>query len=263
MDLIDARSIFSPATGFIRRGGFDLTCNPYVGCTFACTYCYAAFLPQNCRPVEDWGKWFTAKRNAVALAAKHAPKLAGKAIYMSSVTDPYMPAERSLMLTRGILEAIQPAQPQMLIQSRGPLVVRDIDVFKDFQRIRVNVTIPTDSERVWRAFEPKSPPLERRWQALTELRSAGIPVGVCVTPMLPIENPAAFAARLRAFAPEVLVVQDFHDSHGGFGANTGDAARRLLAEVNWTADDYRAMVERLRRGGETFEGEAGFFPPPE
>ena len=72
MDLIEAKSIFSPATGFIRRGGFDWTCNPYVGCTFGCTYCYAAFLPQNRRPVEDWGKWFTAKKNAVELARKQA-----------------------------------------------------------------------------------------------------------------------------------------------------------------------------------------------
>ena len=48
----------------IKRGGFAWTCNPYVGCTFGCTYCYAAFLPQNRRPVEDWGKWITAKKNA-------------------------------------------------------------------------------------------------------------------------------------------------------------------------------------------------------
>src|SRR6188768_1678565 len=108
MDLIDARSIFSPATGFIARGGFDWTCNPYLGCTFACSYCYAAFLPQNRRPVEDWGKWISAKINAVELAQKQGPKLAGKTLYLSSVTDPYVPVERSLCLTRGILEAIAP-----------------------------------------------------------------------------------------------------------------------------------------------------------
>ena len=109
MDLIDARSIFSPATGFIRRGGFDWSCNPYVGCTFGCTYCYAMFLPQNRRPKEDWGRWLQAKQNAVELAHKQAPKLAGQAVYMSSVTDPYLPAERSLFLTRGILEGARAA----------------------------------------------------------------------------------------------------------------------------------------------------------
>src|SRR3954467_9404902 len=100
---INSRSIFSPATGFIQRGGFDFTCNPYLGCTYGCTYCYAMFLPQNRRPREDWGRWFDAKRNAVELAERAAHRLAGQALYLSSVTDPYQPAERSLFLTRGIL----------------------------------------------------------------------------------------------------------------------------------------------------------------
>src|SRR5262249_54376884 len=111
MEQINARSIFSPATGFIRRGGFDWSCNPYVGCSFGCLYCYALFLPQNRRPREDWGKWFQAKTNAVELARKQAPRVAGQAVYLSSVTDPYLPAERSLQLTRGILEALVPYQP--------------------------------------------------------------------------------------------------------------------------------------------------------
>ncbi len=96
MEQINACSIFSPATGFIQRGGFDWTCNPYVGCSFGCVYCYAMFLPQNRRPREDWGKWFQAKINAIELARKQAPKIAGQAVYISSVTDPYLPAERSL-----------------------------------------------------------------------------------------------------------------------------------------------------------------------
>jgi DNA repair photolyase len=261
MDLIDAKSIFSPATGFVQRGGFDWTCNPYVGCTFGCIYCYAMFLPQSRRPVEEWGRWLTAKRNAVELAAKTAHKLAGKAVYVSSVTDPYQPAERSLLLTRGILEALAPHQPRLLVQTRGPMVVRDADVLKRFERLRVNVSIPTDSERVRTAFEPKAPPLERRWQALEQLRSEGIPIGVCVTPTLPLEDVEAFAQRLEEFRPDVLVTQDFHDSHGGFGADTGPEARRLSAELSWSADDYRRAVERLRRNLTVYEAESGFFPP--
>jgi DNA repair photolyase len=262
MDLIESRSIFSPATGFIRRGGFDWTCNPYVGCTFGCTYCYAAFLPQNRRPVDDWGTWLSAKKNAAELAAKQAPKVAGQAVYLSSVTDPYLPAERSLFLTRGILEALVPHQPRLTIQTRGPLVVRDIDVIRRFQRVRVNVSLPTDSERIRRLFEPKAPPLEKRWEALEELRAAGIPVGICVTPTLPIEDVEAFARRLAEFRPEVLVVQDFHDAEGRFGANTGERARRILAESAWTSDQYRRFADRLRRDQTVYEGEAGFFPPP-
>jgi DNA repair photolyase len=262
METVNARSIFSPATGFIERGGFDWTCNPYLGCSFGCTYCYAMFLPQNRRPREEWGKWFQAKINALELARKHAPKLAGKAVYLSSVTDPYLPAERSLCLTRGILEEMVSHQPRLLIQTRGPLVVRDLDVLTRFHSVRVNVSIPTDSEKVRQAFEPKAPPLERRWQALAEIKATGVATGICVTPMLPLENPAAFARRIVEFAPDVVVTQYFHDSGGGFGANTGEAARTLLSERRWTEADYRRCVEWLQQHRHIYEAEAGFFPPP-
>src|ERR1700722_16627974 len=130
METIVSRSLFSPATGFIARGGFDWTCNPYVGCSFGCIYCYAMFLPQNRRPREEWGRWLQAKVNAVEVARKYAPRVAGQAIYLSTVTDPYVPAERSLCLTRGILEELIAHQPRLVVQTRGPLVVRDIDVLK-------------------------------------------------------------------------------------------------------------------------------------
>lgn len=261
MDQINARSIFSPATGYIRRGGFDWTCNPYIGCSFGCLYCYAMFLPQNRRPREDWGKWFQAKANAVELARRQAPKVAGQTVYVSSVTDPYLPAERSLRLTRGILEALLPHQPRLLIQTRGPLVVRDLDLLRRFTAVRVNLSIPTDSEEVRRAFEPKAPPLERRWDALRQVKAAGLPVGICVTPMLPLENTDAFVQRLVAFDPDVLVTQDFHDSKGGFGADTGPAARRLLTALHWSLAAYRHFVARLRERRPVYEGEQGFFPP--
>ncbi len=261
MEQINARSIFSPATGFIRRGGFDWTCNPYLGCSFGCTYCYAAFLPQNRRPLADWGRWFQAKVNAVELARRQAKRVAGQSVYLSSVTDPYLPAEQSLGLTRGILEALLPYQPRLLVQTRGPLVVRDLDLLKQFGAVRINMSIPTDSEAVRQAFEPKAPPLERRWAAIKSARAEGIAVGICVTPMLPLEDPEQFVERLVAFAADVLVVQDFHDSHGAFGADTGASARRLLAQENWGPGDYQACVTALRDRMEIYEGEAGFFPP--
>ncbi len=261
MELIEARSIFTAATGFIRRGGFAWTCNPYLGCSFGCRYCYAMALPQNRRPRSEWGRWFAAKQNAVALAERQAPKLAGQAIYLSSVTDPYLPVERSLKLTRGILESILPYQPKLVVQTRGPLVTRDRDLFVRFDAIRVNISIPTDNEAIRQRFEAKAPPLERRWTALKLLREAGIPVGICVTPMLPLASPATFIDRLLAAEADVLVIQDFHAAEGCFGADTAAEVFRLAEAMGWTSEQYLAVKEALQRRAKIHEGEAGFFPP--
>jgi DNA repair photolyase len=181
---------------------------------------------------------------------------------MSSVTDPYQPVERSLFLTRGILEALIPHQPRLVVQTRGPLVARDIDLLSQFRSLRVNVSIPTDSESVRVAFEPKSPTLEKRWEAVRMLQAAGISIGMCVTPTLPLEKAAEFARKLADAKATVLVVQDFHDSGGGFGADTSANAKELAHSLNWNTDGFRAFAEQVSRLTEVFEGEAGFFPPP-
>lgn len=260
--LINAKSIFNKATGFIQRGGFVWTCNPYLGCTFGCLYCYAMFLPQNKRPKEEWGQWVQAKNNAVELAEKQASKLANASLYMSSVTDPYLPLEKSLELTRGLLQVLLPHQPRLLVQTRGPLLVRDLDLFQQFDCLRVNISIPTDSEDVRKVFEPKAPPLQKRWQAAEELRAAGVAVGLCITPMLPLDNDKDFVAKLVSFEPDVLVVQDFHASLNGFGANTAARARQLAEERHWNHDKYFQVKTMLSEQCEVFEGEKGFFPPP-
>jgi DNA repair photolyase len=155
-----------------------------------------------------------------------------------------------------------PHQPRLLVQTRGPLVVRDIDVLLKFASVRVNISIPTDSERIRLRYEPKAPPLDRRWAAANQLRDAGIAVGLCLTPLLPLDDVEAFVDRVVAFRPEVLVVQDFHDSHGGFGADTGPAARRLLERSAWNVGNYENVVRQFReRLCDVYEGEAGFFPP--
>jgi hypothetical protein len=166
------------------------------------------------------------------------------------------------MPTRGVLEAVVPHQPRLTVQTRGPLVVRDIDVFLRFDSVRVNLSIPTDSERVRHAFEPNAPRLERRWEAATELKAAGLPVGICVTPTLPIENMEGFADRLAAFGAEVVATQDFHDSGGGFGADTGGRAQRFRDEFRRGPVEYQGIVQGLRSRVVCFEGEAGLFPPP-
>jgi DNA repair photolyase len=262
MEWVVARSIFSSASGFLRRGGYDWTCNPYIGCTFACTYCYAMFLPQNRRPREEWGRWLVAKTNAVALARRCASRLAGQAIYLASVTDPYVPIERSLHLTRGILEALLPYQPRLTVQTRSPLVVRDVDLLQQLQHVAVNLSITTDNEEIRKLFEPKAPPLEERWQTAYILRRHGVAITMCITPTLPLHDPQRFARQIADFHPELVVVQDFEDAGGRWGADTGPRARQLLKQFSWSIADYFRFRDLLRRYlPRIYEGEEGFFPP--
>src|SRR5690606_39089742 len=97
--------ILTKASGFIN--GFDYTLNPYSGCTFGCTYCYAAFFSPDPDKQNDWGKWVEIKDNALELLYKKRKRpLIDKTIYISSVTDPYQPIEKQLGLTRAILSEL-------------------------------------------------------------------------------------------------------------------------------------------------------------
>ena len=101
----DARDILTRATGFMDA--YDFTLNPYSGCSFGCTYCYAAFFARGGYSPNTWGKWVRVKQNALALLKKYKPeRLDGKLIYMSSVTDPYQPIEKKLELTRSLLKVL-------------------------------------------------------------------------------------------------------------------------------------------------------------
>ena len=83
---------------------------------------------------------------------------------------------------------------------------------------------------------------------------------MCLTPLLPLDDPERFVDRVLSFDPDVLVLQEFHDSGGGFGADTGAAARALLEECGWSTDDYRSVFESFRaRRADIYEGEAGLL----
>ena len=221
----------------IQRGGFEWTCNPYVGCTFGCSYCYAAFLPQNRRPVEDWGRWFTAKKNAVELARRQARKVAGQSVYLSSVTDPYQPIERRLELTRSVLQVLldHGVQPRLTVQTRSPLVTRDIDLLRRFEHVRVNITIGTDSDEVRRRYEPHCPSIGRRFEAAAELAAAGRPSILIPLPTATDDHQRRNAEALVAQGAARMIQQQ---------ELTGE---RLAAEIVALAGDARGRSEMSAR----------------
>jgi len=180
---------------------------------------------------------------------------------MSSVTDPYQPIEQRLGLVRELLEELVGHQPRLVVQTRSPLVTRDIDILSRFERVRVNMTVTTDSEDVRKAFEPGCPGNRFRLRAIAEVQAAGIETSVTMTPLLPVTDPVAFAVALRETGVKRFVVQPFHAERGRFVAGTREPALALLRELDWDADRYRATVEVLRRELPSLdEGRAGFAP---
>lgn len=255
------KGILTKSSGFIDA--FDFTLNPYAGCTFGCTYCYAAFFARTDALKEHWGDWVQVKENALALLIKKRRKpIIGATIYMSSVTDPYQPIEKDLELTRAILdELLHYHQARLVVQTRGPLVTRDIDLLRQFAFAQVNMTVTTDDETVRRVFEPQCASTQRRLDAIQQVREADIQTCITMTPLLPVADPHAFAARLLQTGVQRFVVQAFHSTRSRFTAGTGQAALDLSRQMNWTTARYDEVVRVLREHlPEVREGKAGFAP---
>ena len=269
------RDILTRATGFMDA--YDFTLNPYAGCAFGCTYCYAAFFSRSTAERDAWGEWVRVKENGVErLARRRRGSLDGKLIYMSSVTDPYQPIERKLGLTRELLEVLVGRhRPKLVVQTRSPDVVRDADLFarivESGGRVRVNMTVTTDDEDVRRAFEPSCPGNGRRLDAVAELARRGVETCVTMTPLLLVRESERFAEDLRRTGVERFIVQPFHFQRGKFVAGTRDAALGIMAEklsceAETVLDGYLEHYSRVRdvlrhRLPELGEGKDGFRPP--
>ena len=252
--------VLSPASGFMND--YDYTLNPYMGCQFGCAYCYAAFFVNAPERRENWGGWVDVKTNALNEIRKKR-NLLGKKIYMSSVTDPYQPIEGKIGLTRSILELLSCSekQPRLVVQTRSPLSTRDIDLMQRFDHIRVNMTVTTDSEAVRKRFEPSCPSNDVRMEAISKIKAAGIRVCVCITPMLPLENPLLFARRLADIKADMYVTQPFKPAQGRFSASTRQIAVDITQEYEWTERNYRsAFADMASILPHLYEGREGFMP---
>jgi len=225
----------------------DYSLNPYVGCTFGCSYCYAVFFAPEEEQQENWGRWVDVKVNGIREIMKRRD-LKGKKILMSSATDPYQPIERKIELTRGIVEALSEPirQPILRVQTRSPLVARDIDLFKRFENIRVNMSITTDSDEIRKRFEPSCASIDQRFEALEQVKAAGIRIGVSLAPLLPIEDIDRFADRIAALNPDSAFASSFHISHGRFKGSTRSMGLDMASEYGWTRLKVHEAVARLR-----------------
>ncbi|MBD2846250.1 radical SAM protein [Paenibacillus sp. IB182496] len=262
----------TPASGYLT--GYSHTLNPYVGCAYGCSYCYVRRMPVGLFHHEaPWGEWVNVKRFERAFFIREWERALDKGtvtLFMSSSTDPYQPAEAHHQVARSLLETMAERPPAfVMLQTRGPLVVRDIDLLRRLgRRVRVSMTIETDMEAARRHFTPSAPPLAARWRALQELQRHGVPTQVAVAPLLP--HTSQFADWLAERA-ERVVVDDFFRGDGRAGQRSAQLGMREACAAFGDPEAYdpasaealyAALTERLGEARVSFS-QAGFLPPDE
>jgi DNA repair photolyase len=181
---IEAKSILNKSG--IPGAGYAI--NPYTGCTHGCVYCYACFMRRFTNHPEPWGHFLDAKVNAVEVLSRQLTrrqKPIAEAVFLSSVTDPYQPAESIYKLTRSILEVLLEHQVPISILTKSDLVLRDIDLLRQFEECSVGLSIMTTAEAIARHFEPRASSPRRRIQTLRRLKENNIKTYAFISPYLP------------------------------------------------------------------------------
>ncbi len=177
--------------------GFDRAINPYRGCEHGCIYCYArpshAYLGLS--PGLDFETKITFKPEAAALLEKELrkPGYVCRPMALGSNTDCYQPVERTLKITRQVLEVLEAFNHPVTIVTKSSLVLRDVDILSRMaarKLARVAVSVTTLDRNLARIMEPRAATPLRRVQAIGELTRAGIPAVVMAAPMIPGLNDA-------------------------------------------------------------------------
>lgn len=171
---------------------FRWSLNPYMGCAHRCTFCYVrAFERRSDRPSgEMYGRSLRVKTNIVAVLRSEVtrPRWPHEEVALGTATDPYQPVEGEYRLTRGCIEVLGASRTPLSIVTRGPLIVRDVDVLQEAAArsgVSVHVSIPTLDLDAWRRTEPGTAPPRQRLRALRTLVDAGIRTGVGMAPIIP------------------------------------------------------------------------------
>jgi DNA repair photolyase len=191
----------------VQGMGFGWSLNPYMGCVHRCTFCYVrAFEQRADRPSDDrYGTSIRVKTNVAEVLRRELarPSWDREVVAIGAATDPYQPAEGRYKLTRACLEVLGDAANPLQIITRGPMIVRDIDVLaRAASRASVGVTfsVPTLDREIWQRTEPGTAPPHQRLRALKELVDAGIKASVGMAPILPglSDKPELLAEVVRA-----------------------------------------------------------------
>jgi DNA repair photolyase len=229
------RNVLTRTTGYLRTVTSH-SAQPYRGCSLGLSLCGVGCYVQHNRALtrgQPWGQFLEARENCadsyrenVDREKRWARKARGEfSIFLSSSTEPFLPQESRLGVTRSLLEAMLESPPDLLIvQTHSHRVAGAAGLLRELarrSRLRVHLSIETDLERL-PGLPPHASSVEARFEAARELKAAGLETVITVSPLLPIGDPARFFARV-AGAAGAVVLDHFM---GGDGTPGGDRTLR-------------------------------------
>ena len=235
------------------------TANLYRGCTHGCVYCYAPSLTRDERP---WGTYVDVKINAPGVLRRELRGLRRDQVFLSSASDPYQPVEARYGITRSCLRLLLKHGFPVSILTRSPLVLRDLDILRRFDRVKVGVSITTVPVK---KLEPGVPPLQRRVDTLKKLARAGIPTWVSLAPVIPgimmVDLDEVFGELNRAGVSQVsfgiLRFTGYEEARTTFEKAAGIDTAAALAGKD---DVVTKLLELVRRYGMEPSNEAEWMP---
>jgi DNA repair photolyase len=171
---------------------FNWTLNPYRGCTHGCHYCFARryHVQFEMNADDEFASFILIKHNFVEVLARELarPGWTRERAAFGTATDPYQPIEGEYKLTRRAIQALSAGRTPIGLVTKGPMVVRDIDVLQDLARragCTIYMSVPTVDEAAWRTLEPGTAHPVQRLRAVRQLTDAGVDAGVLMAPIVP------------------------------------------------------------------------------
>jgi len=185
---------------------------------------------------EPWGDFVDAKINALDLLNKEIEKKQKGAVWVSGVCDPYQPLEAKYKLSRNCLDILAQKDWPVAIQTRSPLVLRDMDIFKKSNKIEVGLSITTSNDEIRKVFEPNAPSIMERLRTIESLHQNGIETYVMIAPILPeAEN----LIRMLAGKVDYIIIDRMnyrhadiiYNKHGWREKNTGEYFNLIKSRI--------------------------------
>ena len=227
---------------------FNWTLNPYRGCTHACHYCFARKYQHQLELGADdtFSSLILVKVNLVDVLKKELdkPSWTREQVAVGTATDPYQPIEGHYKLTRGALEALSAARTPIGLITKGPMIVRDIDVLAAMSErdgSTIYMSVPSVEDEIWRELEPGTAHPLQRLKAVQRLNEAGVRAGVLVNPLVP-----GFSTRRKGLARTLQAIADHKAAFVGMNTMYLDGGTRTHF-MGFLQEHHPSIVRRYDR----------------